>query len=817
MSPGTSLRSLSQAASSQAYSTPSVDGGKPSSTNTGKAPAKVDVTNTGEVRTKPKQSKSRNGCVTCKGKRLKCDETKPTCQQCAKRGVECGGYKKDFKWRAYEETQMSSKAPKNSRKSKKVINGINKPKKVPPPLSNAALNVSETSLSVWSASLSPFSPTFGSPLPYDTCARYPYDHLPQQDMPISGKSEGFDLDQSHSYVVDHEGSLSPHFRYGHQSHASQSSIDTYLDMNEIGLYSSTNTSYNDISSSISGVAPASEITPNSAYPTISVDSAVYPVASPPIKLEDAEEDHLYTLAAAPQDDGPWAMGFPSPAMSNHSSMSSESHHSKQTIVRGVPINASDPDILMMHFDQSTCGIMSLKNGPNENPWRTLIWPMAQETPALYHAISAMTAFHLSRDTQAFRVQGVEHVRMSLNALSTGIGNGTMSDEGALATTLVLAFAEAFDRHITTGAEHLKGAKILINRALARHQHSPQWSENVRRLKFLYNVWVYLDVLARLTSDSNDDDDIANPIVFGPVSPTEEIDPLMGCATTLFPLIGRVANLVRKVRQSSNNSINIITEAVELKSLLEKWAPATSFQSIEDTATTMVHCLKTAEAYRYSTLLYLHQAVLEIPSATSYQLAKKVLAFLASVPITSGACIVHIYPLLAAGCEAQGAEERDWVKKRWEHLSARMWIGNVDRAWEVMKEVWDRRDEHSRPKVAEELLMRNASSIRATYSHPASRASSVPRTISPDNSIGRDCSFTPEPENITLFDNFGYPIDPRERRSMRPNLVRSSSEGLLDEYGTGAEECITVKSTLHWAGVMRDWQWEGMLQLWSLDI
>jgi len=634
-------------------------------------------------------------------------------------------------------------------------------------------------------------------------------------MPMSGKSEGFDLDQSHGYVVDHEGSLSPHFRYGHQSHASQSSIDTYLDMNEIGLYSSTNTSYNDISASISGVASVSEIAPNSVYPTISVDSAVYPVASPPIKLEDTEEDHLYSLAAAPQDDGAWAMGFPSPAMSNHSSMSSESHHSKQTIVRGVPINASDPDILMMHFDRSTCGIMSLKNGPNENPWRTLIWPMAQETPALYHAISAMTAFHLSRDTQAFRVQGVEHVRMSLNALNTGIGNGTMSDEGALATTLVLAFAEAFDRHITTGVEHLKGAKILINRALARHQHSPQWSENVRRLKFLYNVWVYLDVLARLTSDSNDDDDVANPIVFGPVSPTEEIDPLMGCATTLFPLIGRVANLVRKVRQSSNNSINIITEAVELKSLLEKWAPAASFQNIEDTATTMGHCLKTAEAYRYSTLLYLHQAVPEIPSATSYQLAKKVLAFLASVPITSGACIVHIYPLLAAGCEAQGAEERGWVKDRWEHLSARMWIGNVDRAWEVMREVWDRRDAHSRRKDAEELLMRNASSIRATYSHPASRASSVPRTISPNDSMGRDCSFTPEPENITLFDNFGYPIDPRERKLMRPNLVRSSSEGLLDEYSTGAEECITVKSTLHWAGVMRDWQWEGMLQLWSL--
>jgi len=61
MSPGTSLGSLAQAASSHMYSTPSVDGGEPSSTNTGKAPAKGDVTNTGEIRTKPKQSKSRNG------------------------------------------------------------------------------------------------------------------------------------------------------------------------------------------------------------------------------------------------------------------------------------------------------------------------------------------------------------------------------------------------------------------------------------------------------------------------------------------------------------------------------------------------------------------------------------------------------------------------------------------------------------------------------------------------------------------------------------------------------------------------------------
>ena len=92
--------------------------------------------------TKRKQSKSRNGmlcfqlslrvncrcrsltarcsgCITCKAKRLKCDESKPTCQQCARRSVTCGGYKKDFKWRPFEETAYTSKAPPGKVKKRK--------------------------------------------------------------------------------------------------------------------------------------------------------------------------------------------------------------------------------------------------------------------------------------------------------------------------------------------------------------------------------------------------------------------------------------------------------------------------------------------------------------------------------------------------------------------------------------------------------------------------------------------------------------------------------------------------------------------------
>ncbi|KAF2223655.1 hypothetical protein BDZ85DRAFT_112389 [Elsinoe ampelina] len=44
-----------------------------------------------------KQTKSRGGCQRCKSKRLKCDETKPACDQCSRRGVVCPGYKVEFK------------------------------------------------------------------------------------------------------------------------------------------------------------------------------------------------------------------------------------------------------------------------------------------------------------------------------------------------------------------------------------------------------------------------------------------------------------------------------------------------------------------------------------------------------------------------------------------------------------------------------------------------------------------------------------------------------------------------------------------------
>ncbi|KAI1976517.1 hypothetical protein LOZ53_001755 [Ophidiomyces ophidiicola] len=47
---------------------------------------------------KPKVTRSRNGCWTCRARKKKCDETHPECLQCRNKGLKCEGYEARLKW-----------------------------------------------------------------------------------------------------------------------------------------------------------------------------------------------------------------------------------------------------------------------------------------------------------------------------------------------------------------------------------------------------------------------------------------------------------------------------------------------------------------------------------------------------------------------------------------------------------------------------------------------------------------------------------------------------------------------------------------------
>lgn len=541
----------------------------------------------------------------------------------------------------------------------------------------------------------------------------------------------------------------------------------------------------------------------------------YVFNEPPLPDPMDEDDNVEEIIRQPPDVNPdheaWVMRLPSPSPSNSSSSSEGSVVLSRDAMDFILLQEpqfphGSPEMLTLRFDRQTCGILSVKDGPTENPWRTLIWPLARDCPALYHAIASMTSFHACKNAPELRIQGIEHMRTSISALRSGIQN--MRFDSAIATTLVLAFAESWDQDTTTGINHIKGAKALVNQALIKQQSSSTslTSEEVSRLKFLCNTWIYMDVIARLTSvdeDESNDFVTVSEAVSSPFDADGNLDPLMGCAATLFPIIGAVANLVRRVRRSESISPTIITQAMELKLELENWVPPSFFETPEDPTLHIQHSIQTAEAYRWATLLYLHQAVPEIPSLSSEELAKKVLVYLATVPLSSRAVIVQIFPLTAAGCEAVSEEDRAWVKGRWEAMAQRMLIGVIDRCAEVAKEVWDRRDAYEMEKRKRRKSLKRSTTMDDEMSDALALGLMDFDGFGGTSGIGS--------KRRALSGVFDMPLPVKvegERRDLRERERQRRGKRREDVGIEKLEEEYTVKGRLHWLGVMKDWQWEG---------
>ncbi|KAG9603829.1 hypothetical protein KCV04_g9178, partial [Aureobasidium melanogenum] len=758
---------------------------------------------------KPKQSKSRNGCVTCKAKRLKCDEKKPGCEQCKKRNVDCGGYKKDFKWRPFEETNVASNIAKQNNGSLIVLgnaaDGSGKRSPVSPPTRAPSSEAPAQLSSSFAQQLFVAAPAQPS-VPRATSAEKERSvHNSSRTSPAEAQAEqaASPTDSANDAGTSSRGS--PHGIPTDDGSPKENDMTTTATM--------------------PGTKEVFD------FDMHFMDEFLNMTDPPP--MEDMEMDfkNVEELTPIVPDYDAWAQQLSHcPTFQDDSTMSSPPamvFPQRITYMYEQPSFAqTSPEMLMLRFDRLTCGILSIKDGPNENPWRTLIWPMAQTSPALYHAISSMTAFHSSRDIPALRVAGHEHKSESVRNLLEGIEESTMNLDTAIATTLALAFAETWDQHLSSGNDHIQGARAMINIALNQHKQSALTGLNLARLKFLANAWVYLDVLSRVTTadeDTSDDYDNLYCLYSTPESPQigpsghpgfgidfglpidSTLDPLMGCASTLFPLIGRTANLIRRVYRAESNSPPMISQAMELKLMLETWEPPAFVEPPEDPTCDVRHALQTAEAYRWATLLYLHQALPEIPERlTTADMAKKVLVFLATVPLASRCVIIHVYPLFMAGCEADVEEDRQWIKSRWAAMSQRMRIGIIDKCVDVMEEVWRRRDEYKNKVLPSKVVpvRRNMVSTADLQSSLGNNRPAANRRGSSFNSIAGASEGTMAWANKLRRMTVGDP-DKMDSASI-------SCRGSRDAVNGATGTLLTVRGRLHWIGVMKDWGWEVLL-------
>lgn len=607
---------------------------------------------------------------------------------------------------------------------------------------------------------------------------------------------------------------------------------------------------------------------------------------------------------------------------------------------------AEHDQILGLYNLYTAEILSIKNGSNENPWRMYILPLANDYSCLFNSIASITLFHLSGNKSVasnkdhLRAKGYMYMKRCILELASGLSalNGPATGESsknptqqqlpadlAIVICLNLAISETWDKHISSGIAHLKGAKTMIQNVLSLLRETQEFLSSNRRMllqnkasnmdeykegvsqkkkqlkekmvlvedsewdiicfddkdivdgkinlddrersltipkstQFFFNIWIYFEVLAQMTTESDekgidlvasittilhesknkqdnsspssvssggngimplssrkDDGNVSpslsvdgnepgnlNNDIFGiPSSKSQgensifdnfdklsfnhdQVDPILGCAQSLFLIMGKVASLISKIRKSrknekqqlsGRNTLSIITTATHLRQQLINWKPTISAAMIEqansgglsNTSTSdLSSCIATAEAYRYSTLLYLHQAVPEIPSLSSHQLAEKIFILLASIPTDSPTYTVHIFPLLVSSCEAEPEEEREWCQTRWKLLANRLWIGNVDSAYKVVKEVWKRKNEYVR--------MKNTNQLDDEDNH---------------FSHGKDSE---------KFRNISTQIS----GLMAAVNNDGGSDFPVDDITGG------IDSKLHWSSVMKEWGWEVLL-------
>lgn len=527
-------------------------------------------------------------------------------------------------------------------------------------------------------------------------------------------------------------------------------------------------------------------------------------------------DSIFSAGYRPQDLGdiphdgvsiPWApddlhgAAASAPGQQNPQIEKPDAHNvlSKQSA------SLSDTPGMVKHlFDHQLCAVLSIKDDHTTNPWRVHVWPLADNCPALYHALAAMTYLYLSNSQPQLRATGLSHSQASLQALAENEGKADLSLEQSLAARLALAFAGGWDSESNSlGIEHVRIAGQLVRDAFHKHQATNLTGDDLDRLKFLARTWMYKDVMMRLTTSHGggpvEVDFMTASIELDALPRDHQLDPLLGCAITLFPLIGRLTDIIRAVRRRSekHNSPSIISRGAELRMAIEGWSPSFDPQQAGGLTPHVSDAIQTAEAYRWTVLLLLRQAVPELPWVHSFwEMAEKVSIYLATIPVTSPTMIVHVFPFMAIGGEAFDEDDRDWIFQRWDHMYKRMPLATLDKCRKVCQEVWRRRD-------AFEAQLGVCPSCGA---YRLSSSGITPPTDSSTPAAGGSAASPNEGEQGSRRCRCGSTTKITSPASDFPDSL-AFKKG-VDNITRAGNLAYTVRGNLHWFGVLKEWEWEG---------
>ncbi|KAI1424808.1 hypothetical protein F5Y12DRAFT_785084 [Xylaria sp. FL1777] len=357
-----------------------------------------------------------------------------------------------------------------------------------------------------------------------------------------------------------------------------------------------------------------------------------------------------------------------------------------------------------------------------NPFQQLVLPLSHSSSPVMNAIYALAGAHLEYRGVQNPEQSLYFHNEAIQGLSRVIESQVKVDKNELlAAIMLLVYYEVLVQRRRTNIinGHLKGAFAIMS--LNQELLTPVGL-------FLERAFGFYDVITALslgtpplsTAPSAGGLLPVPPLDAPPASPLTNVDTLLGMATTLWPIMHRLSNLLFMKReleeaQQKNQVSKVAVVRTEfeatsqaIETALAQWKPylppsvairddvlvlnGVEGKEIPEMAR-LQSILHNALAYRHSALVYLYRTIYGYSPKHKLvqQHSHSALHHCVETTAARGPMSALLWPLFAAACEAISAEDRDLAKKAFSEIEQRQGMTNIEEAWGIIQEVWKRLD------------------------------------------------------------------------------------------------------------------------------
>ena len=338
----------------------------------------------------------------------------------------------------------------------------------------------------------------------------------------------------------------------------------------------------------------------------------------------------------------------------------------------LPFNA-DAHLLDIYF-RRTCKTMSMSE--YVNPYRTAVIPMIHRSLPLLHVVQSMAAFQIGQIGQ-----GILNRRSAVDALrgdSIAAVERVCTEETVL-TMMLLGLTSSWYRDIACTSNELLAARALMK----------EYNEQVREMTpFVVNAYRYWECVCAFSADTDE------PPPNFPVSPSNDLDPLVGVGTDLFPVLSLLGWSVRhhcsshcRSEMLSDTHHDLFIRGIE--QVLLSWkspdSPLIHFLGPE--------AVSAAESYRLAGLISLYRTHPYLGGDVQ-SIARACLNSLRMAP--DDGLTTASMPLLIAGCEQRGEADREFVVSKFQVLERTVGLRVISRIKELVQDVWQREDQGENP-------------------------------------------------------------------------------------------------------------------------